>query len=365
VDDEPYVLATLTPQLTPFFEVLTAHSAEAAQTILAKHPVDLLLADQDMPRVTGVQLLEWVRERYPKIIRILMTGYADVDAAVEAINRGQVYYYLLKPWRAEELHQILFNARDKFLLERQGEADAAELRRLNAELRNLNAQLDQRVQERTHAVQQANAELERRKLELEQANAELERRKLELEQLARTDYLLTGLLNRRAMEEIGRKELKARERHPEPLAFGLIDVDFFHEVNHRYLLTGGDEVLRALARLLTRCLREADYLGRVGGEEFLVIAPHTDREGAQVLAERIRAAVEDTPIPYNGQTIRITVSVGFAVAENTVEADYDRMYHAAASAENKAKQAGRNRCVLHTLSKSFCQIHFLPPPARR
>jgi diguanylate cyclase (GGDEF)-like protein len=347
VDDEPYILTTLAPQVASTFEVHTANSAEAAQQIFTRHVVDLLLTDQKMPRVTGVQLLEWVRERYPNTIRLLMTGYAEVDDAVEAINRGHVYHYLLKPWRAEELQQILYNARDKFLLERKAEEDEGKLRRLNQELLNLNDQLEHRVMERTRA--------------LEQANKELECRKLELEQLARTDYLLTGLLNRRAMEEIGRKALKARERHPESLAFGLIDVDFFHEVNHRYLLTGGDEVLRTLARLLTHCLREADYLGRVGGEEFLVIAPHTNGEGARVLAERIRAVVEATPILFHEQTIRVTVSVGFAVAESAVTVDYDQMYYAAAAAENKAKRTGRNRCVLHTIGESLCEIQPLTP----
>jgi diguanylate cyclase len=350
VDDEPHVLQTVALEFASTFEVFTADSAAAAMQIFGNRDVNLLLTDQKMPRVTGVELLEWVRERYPKTIRLLMTGHSEVDDAVEAINRGHVYQYLLKPWRTEELHHALHNACDRFLLERKAEEGETELRRLNRELVKLTEALEERVIERTRA--------------LEKAYRELEERERELQKLARTD-LLTGLLNRRAMEEAGRKELKGRERHPEPLAFGLIDIDFFHEVNHRFELTGGDEVLRALAKRLAHCLREADYLGRVGGEEFLVIAPHTETDGARVLAERIRTTVEATAIPYNGKTICVTVSVGFASAESAVAVDYDQMYHAAAAAENKAKQAGRNRCVLHTLGEALCQVEQLTPSSAR
>src|SRR5262245_3948745 len=99
VDDEPYILPTLTALLAGDFQVHTADSGEAAIQFLGRYPVDLVLTDQKMPRMTGVQLLEWVREHFPKTIRLLMTGYAELDDAVEAINRGQVYHYILKPWR--------------------------------------------------------------------------------------------------------------------------------------------------------------------------------------------------------------------------------------------------------------------------
>jgi diguanylate cyclase (GGDEF)-like protein len=246
---------------------------------------------------------------------------------VEAINRGQVYHYLLKPCRTEELVQILRNAAEKFMLERKGEE-------LLTELQRLNAQLEQRVTERTHA--------------LEGANQQLQQRTRELEMLALTDPL-TGLLNRRAIDDVAKSELKRHARYPNQLAIGLIDVDHFKDINSRYLLTGGDEVLRSLAKTLTNSLRSVDFLGRVGGEEFLVVAPETDLAGAHVLSERIRATVEATPIAYNGQIMRVTVSVGFAVAEKAAVVDYDSIKHAAAAALGEAKTAGRNCCVIRTL----------------
>src|SRR5262245_53404510 len=148
--------------------------------MVAARPIDLILTDQRMPRMTGVQLLEWVREHSPKTVRLLMTGYAELDDAVEAINRGHVYYYLLKPWRTEELLQVLRNAAEKFHLERGRD-------HLLQELRDLNEDLERRVTERTR--------------ELEEANLLLQQRTRELERLALTDPL-TGLFNRRAMEEL-------------------------------------------------------------------------------------------------------------------------------------------------------------------
>src|SRR4029077_16062293 len=138
----------------------------------------------------------------------------------EAINRGHVYYYLLKPWRTQDVLQILRNAADKFSLERKREE-------LLDQLQELNRELERRVVDRTR--------------ELQEANLLLEQRARELERLALTDPL-TGLFNRRAVDELSRFELKRHARYPSPLAVGFIDVDHFKAVNTRYLLTGGDEV---------------------------------------------------------------------------------------------------------------------------
>ena len=327
VDDEPYILPTLAALLGSEFNVLTADCVEAAQAVFARQPVDLILTDQKMPRITGIQLLEWVREHHPRTVRILMTGYAELEDAVDAINRGHVYHYLLKPWRTEELLQILRNAAEKSGLERNRDD-------LLEQLRQLNSELEQRVAERTRA--------------LEEANRLLEQRARELERLALTDSL-TGLFNRRAMEELARFELKRHARYPSPLTIGLIDIDRFKEINTRYLLPGGDEALKGLARLLTNSLREVDSVGRIGGDEFLIIARETNEEGATRLAERIRATVAATPIDYEKQLIHLSVSVSFAVAEIGVTTDFDTMYRLAAGAIKEAKDRGRNCFAIHCL----------------
>jgi diguanylate cyclase len=326
VDDEPYILATLAALLSSEFEVLTADSGEAAQKILEQREVDILLSDQRMPHMSGVQLLEWVRDHAPKTVRLMMTGFAELEEAVEAINRSQVFRYIFKPWRSEELLETLRSAGHTFLLERSHE-------RLLEELRQLNLELERRVQERTK--------------QLEEANHELEQKNKMLEKLALTNPL-TGLPNRRAMDRLSERELRRRDRYPSALALGLIDVDHFKEINSHYLLPGGDKVLVDLARVLGASLRTVDFLGRIGGEEFLVIAPETNNEGAHVLAERIRVNVEKHPFQYKEHTIPVTVSVGFAVADAETPADYEQMKHIGAAALAEAKLAGRNRCVVQT-----------------
>jgi diguanylate cyclase (GGDEF)-like protein len=324
VDDEEYILPTLQVLLDKEFEVVTARSADEAEAVLRNRSIDLLLTDQRMPGRSGVQLLEWVRQHSPQTIRLLMTGYSELEDAVEAINRGHVYHYLLKPWRVDDLLQIMHNAADKFRLER----DRTNL--LN-ELQKLNRELERRVEERTR--------------ELREANLLLEQRARELERLALTDPL-TGLLNRRAVEELVRFELKRHARYPSPLALGIVDVDKFKDINTRYLLTGGDEVLKGLARILASSVREVDTVARIGGEEFLILARETAAEGATILAERIRSRVQNTPICYGEHSISLTVSIGFAVADVNVPADYNLMYKVAAAALSQAKATGRNRCVI-------------------
>lgn len=328
VDDEPYILATLSSLLSNDFEVLTAESAEVAQDILQKREVDLVLSDQKMPRQSGIQLLEWVRQHHPKTIRLLMTGFAELEEAVDAINRGQVFRYLFKPWRADELLEVLHSASRTFLLERSHE-------QLLEELRQLNLELEKRVAQRTR--------------ELEEANHELEQKNKMLEKLALTDPL-TSLPNRRAMDRLAERELRRRDRYPGPLAIGLIDVDHFKEINARYLLPGGDKVLVDLARALMSSLRTVDLLGRIGGEEFLVIAPETNLEGAVVLGERIRSTIEATQFNYKGEIIPVRVSLGFAVSEQGVNADYELMKHTAAAALAEAKTTGRNKCTFYRVT---------------
>jgi diguanylate cyclase (GGDEF)-like protein len=328
VDDEPYILPTLSALLASMFEVLTADSADAAQQVFATRDVDIILTDQRMPRMTGTQLLEWVREHSPKTVRLLMTGFAELEDAVEAINRGQVYHYLLKPWRAEELQQILRNAAEKFDLERNRD-------QLLEELRQLNLDLERRVAERTR--------------ELQEANHLLQQRTRELEMLALTDPL-TSLLNRRAIDDVARSELRRHARYRSPLAIGIIDADHFRDINRLYLLPGGDAVLVDLARTLTSSLRTVDSVGRIGGEEFQVVAPETDHEGAIQLAERIRKTVEEHPTTYKEQQIQVTVSVGFAVLPGECDAEFDLLKHIASAALSEAKSSGRNRCVVRVLS---------------
>ncbi len=336
VDDEPSILDTLKLLLTPEFDVLTVDCAEAAQKEFHAHEIDIILSDQKMPRVSGVQLLEWVRQNSPRTIRLMMTGFADLDEMIDAINKGQVFRFMLKPWHSETLLDILRTSARTFFLEQSNTRLLYELRDLNDKLREVNVELESRVADRTKA--------------LEEAYHELEQKNKMLEKLALTDPL-TSLPNRRAMDRLAERELRRRKRYPCALSIAMIDVDHFKSINDRYLLPGGDKVLIDLAKCLAGSVRTVDFIGRIGGEEFLVIAPETSMEGAVVLGERIRSTVESTEFVFKDDTIAVRVSIGFAIAEEGTEADYETIKHLAAAALSEAKKTGRNKCVFKTVPK--------------
>ncbi len=179
---------------------------------------------------------------------------------------------------------------------------------------------------------------------------QLERQNQILEEMALSDPL-TGLPNRRAIERVARNELLRRTRVPTPLAIGLADADRFKDINTAFLLSGGDHVLRWLAGVLQGSVRGSDSLGRIGGEEFMVVAPGTDAGGAAGLAERLRSNVADGSTAFGGHTIRVTVSVGFATAGPDSPAGYDQLRVAAETALQEAKESGRNRCVIRPVSR--------------
>jgi two-component system, NtrC family, sensor kinase len=107
VDDEPANLTAFNYCFADRFAVLTAQSGAEALEVMAARPVAVLLADQRMPGMTGVELCATARERFPEVVRMIVTAYADIGAAVEAINSGQVLRYIFKPWREEQMAEVL------------------------------------------------------------------------------------------------------------------------------------------------------------------------------------------------------------------------------------------------------------------
>src|SRR5947209_1363138 len=334
VDDEPAIRNLLNELLTADFEVITAPSAEAARDIIAQRPIDIVLTDQQLPGQSGVQLLEHVCLHSPHTIRIMMTGLGRLEDAVDAINCGRVHHYLFKPWKADQLLHTMRQAARTYLLERSHAQLLDELRRFNMEL-------EQRVNQRT--------------IELEEANRQLQQRNQMLRKMALTDEL-TGLPNRRAIDRLARQELVRRLRYPSPLAIGLIDADDFKEINSLYTLSGGDHMLTWLGQALGQAVRTVDTVGRVGGEEFMVVAPETDLEGASILAERIRQVVDNGETTYNGARVHITISVGMVVAPSGVDVEYKHIRDAAAAALSEAKATGKNRSVLRVLPATAAPV---------
>src|SRR5262249_22487326 len=121
VDDDPAILDTLKIFLSPEFEVLTADGAEAAHRHFSGREIDLILSRLQMPDVSGIELLEWVRLHSPRTIRLMMTGFAELEETINAINKGQVFRFLVKPWDGDNLLEVLRTAARTFLLERRHE----------------------------------------------------------------------------------------------------------------------------------------------------------------------------------------------------------------------------------------------------
>jgi diguanylate cyclase (GGDEF)-like protein len=206
------------------------------------------------------------------------------------------------------------------------------------------------VRKRTGRLALTNRQLSQHVRRLEDAIQRLQRHNGRIKRLALTDAL-TGLPNRRAIEGVARHEISRRQRHPQPLTLALIDADHFKAINQRHLLPGGDHALVGLANALQMSLRASDRVGRVGGEEFLLVAPETDVAGARSLGERLRSSVERKTIRYRGRKIRLTVSIGLAVAVAGSRASFETLKGAAAEALAEAKAKGRNRCVVRSVGR--------------
>lgn len=160
VDDEPNILSSLRRLFrTKGYSVLTAPGGQEGLTLLETEPVDLVISDMRMPVMDGAAFLEHVRSRWPDTIRLLLTGYADVQSIIEAINRGEIYRYIPKPWDDHDILLVVRHALERKALQAEKLRLEALTHRQNEELKLLNANLEAKVEERTAELQIANEKL--------------------------------------------------------------------------------------------------------------------------------------------------------------------------------------------------------------
>lgn len=279
--------------------VTSASDGYEALAEVTREPPDLILLDVMMPRMDGNEVARRIKAdaSLPFIPIIMQTALESVESKVEGLDAG-ADDYLTKPINFTELE-----ARVKSML------------RIKA--------LQDRV--------------ERRERDLAAANAELKR-------VAITDGL-TGLFNRRHIEERLHEMIEHSHRLHEPLACVLFDLDHFKSVNDTYGHQAGDDVLRQFAGVLRRVAREVDRIGRYGGEEFMVLLPGTVLDAAVTFAERARQEVEAFDFIFEGGTLRRTLSAGVAAWPHPRIRDRYSLVKAADDALYLAKRLGRNRVI--------------------
>jgi two-component system cell cycle response regulator len=267
------------------YEVVEAEDGEAALRLCASDRPDAILLDIEMPGLDGHQVLARLKADGDlcDIPVVFLTGRTGTDDMVAGLRAG-AHDYLRKPFETAEL------------IARVG--GAVRIKRLQDELHLRNEQLDR---------------------------------------LSRIDGL-TGLYNRRHIDEQLLKEVRTAARHGESVAILLLDIDHFKLVNDVEGHPAGDRVLQEFASRLQSVVRVGDVVGRWGGEEFIVIAPHTTMPGALLLAERIRKVVGDEAIDLGDHSITVTVSIGCVVGMDVADLIVD-----ADTALYRSKTEGRNR----------------------
>ncbi|NTW60149.1 MAG: diguanylate cyclase, partial [Nitrospirae bacterium] len=258
VDDEASLRKVVSQVLTEDgHEVTTASSAEKAFSLFQEHPFPLVFSDIRMGNMSGIELLQRIKEHSPDTQVIIMTSNATADNTIAALRSG-AYDYLLKPFEDIDLISKVANR-------------AVDKVRLLEENSSLMKQLEQKNEE------------------LKKANSVLKERSLYDE--------LTELYNARFFQELLKLEIAQSTRFRRTFSLLLIDVDHFASYNKANGHAEGDKVLSMLASILVQGLRKVDVIVRYGGEEFVVLLPEIDGDKALGTAEKIRAYIANYPFP--------------------------------------------------------------------
>jgi diguanylate cyclase (GGDEF)-like protein len=281
------------------YHVDTAMDGETALARVEGNPPDLILLDIMMPKIDGIEVTRRIKanDKLPFIPIIMQTALDTTDDKVQGLEAG-ADDYITKP------------------------IDFAELKaRMNSMLR----------------IKRLQEELEERERQLLEVNERLRH-------MSQTDGL-TGLDNRRHLEDRLEDMFRHSQRLNEPFACVMCDLDRFKSVNDTYGHQAGDAVLRQLASLLKEAVREVDRVGRYGGEEFMLLLSGTVLDAAVTFSERVRKRVEAHTFTFDGGTLQRTASFGVAAWPHPRIPNCDALVKAADDALYVAKETGRNRVI--------------------
>jgi two-component system, cell cycle response regulator len=295
-DDEPVNRALIQRRLErEGYHVLTARDgSEAVEQALASLP-DLVILDVMMPEMDGMDACRLIKETEATrdIPIIFLSARDETEMKVSGLSLG-ADDYISKPFEAEELIA------------------------------------------RVHVAIRLKRERDQLRTSVEEASMRAER----AQERAMTDAL-TGLLNRYGLQHILAREHAEARRYHRPFSCLLIDLDNFKTINDTYGHQVGDLTLQQISGVLREAVRASDTVFRYGGEEFLVLLPETDLDGAVALGEKIRAAAAARPFGDDGHVFNLTLSAGAASLSDN-ESGHD-MIARADMALYHAKEKGRNR----------------------
>jgi two-component system cell cycle response regulator len=272
------------------YTVLLAKNGRQAMDLFTEHQPELVITDWSMPDISGIELCQHIRQDNQQFYAyvILVTANADKEEVIEGLAAG-ADDYLTKPFHPGEL--------------------------------------------------QARVRVGRRIVDL---HREVQDKNRQLEEMALTDPL-TGLPNRRAIDFWAGRQLSAAVRHDFPIWVVMADLDHFKSINDAHGHDAGDIVLKSFAEILKSNTRRSNICGRLGGEEFLLIITHVEKENVAIAIERIRKQFAAQTFTVERHTFSATASFGIAGIRATTCPDFSDLVTRADAALYSAKRQGRNR----------------------
>jgi diguanylate cyclase (GGDEF)-like protein len=319
VDDDEDIGASLKRLLRPEgYNILCARSGQEGLELLARNQVQVIVSDQRMPQMTGVEFLSRVKELYPKTVRIILSGYADLSSVTDAINQGAIYKFLTKPWDNESLCANVLEAFRHYELTQQKNNLALEIQEANTTLASLSLELSKLVSQKD----------------------------IQIERISNYDQL-TGLPNRTWFLDRLKQALEQSRLNNQSLAVLLIDLDHFRDVNDTFGYSAGDIVLQEVSALLASVSGENDVLARMGDDQFglLLTGSKSDEKAAKV-AQKILDSFNLDQISVEGSNTNICTSIGISVYPPD-EPNSETLIRNASIALRNAKKTGHHY-VLHT-----------------
>jgi two-component system cell cycle response regulator len=291
VDDSPVSRKVLEHALSDEpYTILFAKSGEEALRFFQEHRPAVIITDWMLPDSSGPELCQRIRSdaqsSYTYII--LLTSMTEKDSVVKGLAAG-ADDYLTKPFDSGELLARIGVGRRIIALHR-----------------------------------------------------EIEEKNRLLEEAARTDHL-TGLANRRAIEEWANRQLRGAARHGYPFWVVIADLDSFKSVNDNYGHDAGDAVLQKFAEILRENTRASDLSGRLGGDEFLLILTHVERGNIELTLDRLCKQFGSQIFAFNGQKVKVTASFGISGFQGKEAPDFGALVRQADKALYGAKRGGRNQ----------------------